>query len=127
MRDATLTVVNRYDLKQSAEDFRAAISALAARVEREGHAGVLSYRFFLSEVAGQARAVIDYADPDAWMGHHHIAMGWPEMAALHAVAALEEITFLGNVSAEITDWLASSGLKARVNTGYGYAAGFRRA
>ena len=126
MDQASLTVVNRYILKQSAADFRIAISALSARVDREGHAGVLSYRFFVSEDAGQARAVIDYADASAWMGHHHIAMGWPEMATLHAAASLDDITFLGEVSPEITDWLATSGLKARVHTGYGFAAGFRR-
>lgn len=126
MGEATLTVMNLYVLKQSAAQFRAAISALSARVEREGHAGVQSYRFFLSEAEGQARAVIDYADASAWMGHHHIAMGWPEMATLHAAASLDDITFLGEVSPEITDWLATSGLKARVHTGYGFAAGFRR-
>jgi hypothetical protein len=39
-----------------------------------------------------ARGVIDYKDPDAWMGHHDIAMSWPEMTALHAAATLAETT-----------------------------------
>lgn len=126
MSAITLTVLNTYKLKKTPEDFRTAIRALAARVQAEGHAGVLSYRFFVSETAGQARAVIDYADAAAWIGHHDIAMVWPEMAALHAVAGLEDVTFLGEMTAQIKDWLRASALTARVTDGYSLAAGFQR-
>ena len=126
MSVTTLTVLNRYTLRQSPADFCAAIRALAARVEAEGHAGVLSYRFFVSEGEGQARAMIDYADADAWTGHHDRAMGWPEMAVLHAAATLDEVIFLGTVTTEIKDWLQGSSLRARVSDGYSLAAGFQR-
>lgn len=126
MTEPALTVLNVYALKGTAADFRAAISALAARVLRDGHKGVLSYRFFVSDSQPIARAVIDYADAAAWIGHHEIAMGWPEMTALHKAAALQDITFLGEVPTAITDWLATSGLKADVHGGYSLAAGFRR-
>ncbi|MDK1494791.1 hypothetical protein QN219_33340, partial [Sinorhizobium sp. 7-81] len=35
-------------------------------------------------VGRTARGVIDYKDPDAWIGHHDIAMNWPESSALTA-------------------------------------------
>lgn len=122
-----LTVLNRYTLKQGAAPFTAAITALARRVEAEGDSGVLSYRFFVGQDGTDARAVIDYATPAAWIGHHDIAMVWPEMRALHGVADLSEVTFLGTVTPEITAWIESSGLKARLVTGFTAAAGFRRA
>jgi hypothetical protein len=121
-----LTILNTYILRGSADDFATAITALAARVEAEGERGVLSYRFFVSAELGQARAVIDYATPEAWIGHHDIAMAWPEMQALHGVAALSHVTFLGPMTPEIRAWLDRSGLKAAVETGYVAAAGFRR-
>lgn len=121
-----LTILNHYVLKDSAAHFSAAITALAARVEHEGEPGVLSYRFFVNEAASSARAVIDYATPQAWIGHHDRSMLWPEMQALHQVATLAEVTFLGPLTEEIQALLAKSGLKAKVHSGFTLAAGFRR-
>jgi hypothetical protein len=121
-----LTILNTYTLRGSADDFTRAITALAARVEAEGERGLLSYRFFVNSEAGLARAVIDYATPEAWTRHHDIAMDWPEMKALHGVAALSRVTFLGPMTDEIRAWLDRSGLKAEVESGYVAAAGFRR-
>ena len=122
----TLTILNQYVLKGSAAQFTVAISALTARVEHEGEHGVLSYRFFVNGPAQSAIAIIDYATPQAWIGHHDRSMAWQEMQALHRVATLAEVTFLGPLTDEIRLWLASSGLKAQVNSGYSLAAGFRR-
>ncbi len=121
-----LTVLNLYALNAPAEAFTSAITALAARVQGQGHSGVLSYRFFVNPVAGVARAVVDYADTAAWIGHHDIAMGWPEMQALHGVAKLADVTFLGPFAAEVRDWLGRSTLTAQLHTGFDYAAGFQR-
>ncbi len=123
---AGLTILNTYTLRGSVADFKTAITALAARVEAEGERGVLSYWFFVSADAGLARAVIDYATPKAWIGHHDISMTWPEMTALHGVAALSHVTFLGPITPEIRAWLDRSGLKAQVETGYVASAGFCR-
>ena len=127
MTTATLTVLNLYELKGSAGAFTRCIAALADRVRDEGAAGVLSYRFFVNEADGTARAVIDYADPQAWIDHHDIAMPWPEMTALHGVARLAEAIFLGPVPDAIRDWLARSQLTAALRMGYDPAAGFTRA
>jgi hypothetical protein len=121
-----LTILNVYRLIGSAGDFREAIGRLADRVEREGHPGVRGCRFFVNDVDAVARAVIDYEGPDAWLGHHEIAMGWPEMAALHGVATLSEVTFRGPLTPEIEAWIASSSLTARISGGYGIASGFQR-
>lgn len=69
-----LTVLNLYRLTGSAGAFTDAVIALAARVEREGERGLLSYRFWVNATEGTARAVIDYATPQAWIGHHDISM-----------------------------------------------------
>jgi hypothetical protein len=126
MTTPQLTVLNLYRLKASAKAFTDAIAALASRVEREGEQGVLSYRFWVNEADGTARAAIDYAMPQAWIGHHDISMGWPEMKMLHAVAELEEVTFLGPLTPEIRAWLAGSSLTAKLRDGFAPAAGFRR-
>jgi hypothetical protein len=125
MTRPTLTILNTYTLRGTVADFTAAITALAARVEAEGHPGVLSYRFFVGH-QGTARAVIDYADPAAWIGHHDISMAWPEMQALHRTAQLSKATFLGPMTDDIRHWLARSGLQAEIESGYVAAAGFVR-
>jgi hypothetical protein len=124
MREPTLTVLNHYTLNGSPDNFVVAAQALAARVKSEGHPGVLSYRFFAGPES--ARAVVDYADAAAWIGHHEIAMGWPEMKALHQAAGLAHSVFLGSLTDEIRAWLAGSGLTVRVEEGYTFTAGFRR-
>jgi hypothetical protein len=118
--------VNRYELTQDGAAFARAAAALARRVEAEGHPGVLGYRFFLAAAGREGHGVIDYADPAAWIGHHEIAMGWPEMAGLHAAARLAEIGFFGAATPEIEAWIARSALTARVHAGNRFAAGFLR-
>lgn len=126
MSEPGLTILNLYTLIGSADDFRAAIERLADRVREEGHPGVLSYRFFVNETVNTARAVIDYENASAWIGHHDIAMGWPEMAGLHGVATLSEVTFLGALTPEIQSWIDNSKLTARIRHGNSFAAGFQR-
>lgn len=121
-----LTALNVYRLVGPPEDFVAATRALAARVEAEGHPGVLGYRFFVDAGQGVGRAVVDYADADAWIGHHDLCMGWPEMRALHAAARLEQVTFLGPVPEAIRHWLARSTLTATLHQGFLSATGFVR-
>jgi hypothetical protein len=124
--DQSLTVLLTYTLKGSAEEFTSAITRLAERVRRDGHPGLNAYRFFVNERDQSARAVVDYASSEAWVGHHDIAMAWPEMKAMHQAAALTDITFLGDASAEVRQWLSGSSLSARLHDGYQFAAGFRR-
>lgn len=126
MAEPKLTILNRYNLTATPEDFEHAIQSLASRVERQGHPGVLSYRFFVNAADMSARAVIDYSDANAWIGHHDIAMGWDEMKLLHSVAELAEVTFLGPLTPQIEKWIASSSLTAVIRHGNEYAAGFRR-
>ncbi len=121
-----LTIVSRYELIAPPAAFEIAESSLSERVARDGEPGILSYRFFTNPGAQEAHAVIDYDTPAAWIGHHEIAMSWPEMAALHAVARLAEVTFLGPLTPEIRAWLDASSLTARINDGNAFAAGFLR-
>lgn len=121
-----ITVVNRYWLGQGREAFVAAVTALARRVEVEGHPGVRSYRFFAPEGGSEGRAVVTYADPEAWVGHHEIAYDWPEMAALRAVAELQEIAVHGPISAAMRQWMDRAGISARVRDFGPAQAGFTR-
>jgi hypothetical protein len=119
-----LTILNLYRLTGTVEDFNAAIKRLAARVSDQGHPGVLSYRFFVNGAEKTARAVIDYEDSAAWIGHHDIAMAWPEMAGLHAVASLSEVTFLGPLTPDIQSWIDNSKLTARIHHGNSLSLAF---
>jgi hypothetical protein len=123
---SSLTILNHYEIQSSPQEFVTAITALAARVQAEGHLGVLGYRFYCNPALMQGRAVIDYVGPAAWIGHHDISMNWPEMQALHKSAKLVEVTFLGEMTPEIQEWIDNSVLRARLNTGFDWAAGFQR-
>jgi|GEM_PF-1954105 len=122
-----IAAFNLYGLLAGRDAFLAATGALAARVAAEGHPGILHYRFFAGDDGREGAATVIYADAAAWIGHHEIAMGWPEMRAMHAVARLREITLMGPVTAEITGWLARSGLTATLRLFPAAGGGFRRA
>lgn len=124
MTPPALTAVNDYALSAPTATFTAAVQALAARVRAEGDPGVLSYRFHTD--GRQARAVVHYAGPDAWMGHHRTAVTWPEFALLRASSQLTRITLLGPVTQEMRDWLSAAGIAAPVECLPVLAGGFTR-
>ena len=119
---AEVVAVNRYAVQDGAA-FDAASAALVARVQAEGHPGVLSYLFYRQ---AEGRAVVRYRDPAAWVGHHDLIMGWPEMAALRNAATLEEVLLFGPVTADMQDWIARLGLGGRVRFLGDAVAGFDR-
>jgi hypothetical protein len=121
---AEVIAVNRYAL-HSAEAFAAAVQALVARVQDQGHKGVRSYRFFCP-TPSEGRAVVIYVDPEAWVGHHDLIMGWPELAALRATADLEEVLLFGPVTAAMQAWIDRMGLGPRVRLMGEPVAGFLR-
>ena len=121
---AEVTVVNRYALRDAGA-FEASITALVARVRDEGNPGVLAYRFFRAG-PDQARAVVRYESPEAWVGHHDLIMGWPEMAAQRAAADLLEIELFGPMTAAMQDWIDRMGLGERLRHRGEAFAGFQR-
>lgn len=124
--DPRITNVNEYELAKSATEFSDAITALAHRTEQSGHAGVLSYRFFIDRESNAASAIIVYADGQAWLEHHQMAYEWPEMAQLQSTIKLRRLTFLGPKDEAVEAAVAGAGLSIPV-TWYGeLAAGFDR-
>jgi hypothetical protein len=123
---APLIVVTDYEIIDGPDRFAVAISALAARVEREGHPGLRSYQFFIAADGDRARAVIRYDGPQAWLGHHEICFPWDEMRAMHAAARLIRVAFLGPFTDAMKDWLARSPLRAEIVHYDRKAAGFER-
>jgi hypothetical protein len=121
---AEVIAVNRYALRD-ADGFRAAVAALVRRVQDQGHPGVSAYRFF-SPSPVEGRAVVTYANPEAWVGHHDLIMSWPEMVALRAVADLEEVMLFGPVTQAMQNWIARLGLGDRVRLLGEVVAGFGR-
>jgi hypothetical protein len=119
-----ITVVNRYVLRDP-PGFEAAVIALAVRVRDEGHPGVLRYRFY-RPASDEGRAVVTYADPEAWVGHHDLVMGWPEMAALRAAADLAEIMLFGPVSPAMQGWIDRMGVAGLVRHQGQPVSGFMR-
>jgi hypothetical protein len=119
-----VTVVNRYALRDAGA-FESAIMAMVARVRDEGHRGVLAYCFYRAG-PDEARAMVRYADPAAWVGHHDLIMGWPEMAAQRAAADLVEIELFGPMTAAMQDWIDRTGLGPKVRHRGEPFAGFQR-
>jgi quinol monooxygenase YgiN len=116
--------VNEYHLAASADEFVAAIEALAQRTESEGESGVLRYQFYVNRDEGSALATIVYRDADAWLEHHRLAYTWPEMAKLQATVKLHRLTFLGPLNDEIE--AMASGIDVPIVLGDTLAAGFAR-
>jgi hypothetical protein len=125
--DRGITVVNHYRLLSGREAFVAAVMQLARRVEAEGHAGVREYRFYCGEGDAEGRAVVHYRDAEAWVGHHELAMGWPEMAAVRSVADLTRIEIHGPVTKAMLDWINRMGVAEKVLLAGDSVAGFGRA
>lgn len=126
MDETGIAVVNHYRLLAGRQAFLSAVAALSKRVEAEGHRGVLEYRFHCSDEAGEGRAMVRYRDAEAWLAHHDLAMGWPEMARLRAAAELEEINLFGPITDAMRDWFDRMGLAAKVRHHGEPVAGFRR-
>jgi quinol monooxygenase YgiN len=121
---AEVIAINRYAVRDAAA-FDSAVAALVDRVESEGHPGVQSYQFY-RPTPDEGRAVVRYADPEAWVGHHDLIMGWPEMAAFRASADLAEVLLFGPVTAAMQDWLARMALGDRVRLMGPATSGFQR-
>lgn len=122
--DQQIVNVNEYELRASADEFVAAISALAQRTEAEGEPGVLRYSFHVNRSEGVAAATIIYRDAEAWLEHHRLAYEWPEMAALQATVELQRLTFLGPLNDEIQ--AIAAGVPVPVQVHDTLAAGFSR-
>ena len=121
---AEVVVINRYGIRDAGA-FVASVSALVQRVRTEGHRGVRSYHFFLIAPT-EGRAVVVYDAPEAWVAHHDIIMGWPEMAALRTAAELQEIELHGPVTEGMRSWIDRMGLAERVRYRGEAVAGFVR-
>ena len=70
-----LITLAEYRLTGTAASYERAITALAERVEREGLAGVETYRFHANARAGTAAAIIAYEDSETWAKHHELVAG----------------------------------------------------
>ncbi|MBL9049849.1 MAG: hypothetical protein JNK19_07045 [Tabrizicola sp.] len=119
-----IVVVNFYALRD-AEAFDRAVRLLVARVRLTGHPGVKSYRFFGSGPK-ERRAVVVYDGPQAWVGHHDLIMGWPEMVALRAAAQLARVDLYGPLTPPMQDWIETMGLGRKLKHQGEAIAGFRR-
>ena len=116
--------VNEYDLVASADEFVAAIEALAQKTEAEGESGVLRYQFYVDSDAGSALATINYRNADAWIEHHRLAYTWSEMGKLQATVELRRLTLLGPLNDEIE--AMASGIDVPIVRCDTLAAGFAR-
>lgn len=110
---AEVVVVNFYALRDAAA-FDRAVTALVTRMRLFGQPGVKSFRF-TGTGPRERRAVVICDDPKAWIGHHDLITGWPEMAALQAAAQLSRVEILGPVTPAIRDWADQLGLGSKVS------------
>ena len=102
--------VNEYELVGESDAYVDAIGRLADRTEREGHPGVLEYRFFVNAVSGSAGATIIYDNADSWRAHHELAYQWGEMGELQATVRLKRLILFGPLTEDIESWLAGAGI-----------------
>ncbi len=119
-----IVVVNFYTLRDP-EGFDRAVRVLVPRVRLQGHDGVRSYRFFGSGPT-ERRLVAIYEGPTAWVGHHDLVMGWPEMGALRTAARLARTDLYGPLTPPMQAWIEEMGLARKLRHQGEGIAGFRR-
>ena len=124
--DRQIININEYELLTSEDDFVVAIRAVAERTEREGHRGVLSYRFFVDGPTKSASACITYADADAWLAHHEMVYGWAEMPAFQKNVRLVRVSLFGPLNDGMEAWLENAKIPCEVLRVSNHAAGFTR-
>ena len=127
MSDSTLdrlVTVTEYELATSASAYEEAITALSARTEREGLAGVVTYRFYIGAEGTDAGAVITYEDSATWLRHHQMVAAWEEYPALQATVRLTAYRVFGSASSEVRARLEAANLPVRLFPRL--AAGFDR-
>ncbi len=117
-----LVQMSRYELTASREEYVAAISALANRVETEGPEGVIRYSFYAGD--DTAGLLIVCRDPEAWLAQHEMVAPMEEYQPFYETIRLVGLRFLGNLTQEMRAWLDER------NVGHEYlgtlAAGFER-
>ena len=106
--------------------FVEAIGAVASRMEKEGHPGLLSYNFYVEPGQSQGEAVLIYENADALVENHEIIGGWPELAAVGAVSRVTGTSFLGPRTPELDAWIAAKAFPFEVGRFGTHAAGFVR-
>jgi hypothetical protein len=119
-----LVTVAEYELVSSASAYEQAIKALAARTEREGLEGVVTYRFYVGAEGTDAGAVITYADSATWLQHHQMVAAWEEYPGLQATVRLTAYRVFGPASPEVRAGLEAADLPVRLYPRL--AAGFDR-
>jgi hypothetical protein len=122
--NSEIVVVNFYTLRDP-DGFDRALKVLVPRVRLHGHKGLRSYRFFGSGPK-ERRLVAIYERPEAWVGHHDLIMGWPEMVLLRAAARLARTDLYGPISPAMQVWIDQMGLGKKLRHQGEAIAGFRR-
>lgn len=118
--------INEYELLTNEADFTSAIRAVTERTRRDGHAGVLSYRFFVDGSSNAASACITYANAEVWLAHHEMAYGWEEMPAFQKNVRLKRVSLFGPLNDGMRAWLEKANLPCEILEVNNHAAGFLR-
>lgn len=100
---AEVVVVSFYSLRD-VEAFDRAVRALVSRMKLQDPAGLRGYRFFGSGPR-MRRLVAIYETPDAWVRHHNLIVGWPEMVSFRAAARMRRVRLYGLATPEMEHWV----------------------
>lgn len=119
-----VSLVEVFELTGSFEAFEAAARTALRRLEAEGVSGLVNVQFYATPDSSEVGAILIFADPDQFMEHVQMIMGWREFKDFVATVKPIEVRVYGRLGPEAHAWLRGMNVVSRIYENH--VAGFVR-
>ena len=102
---AQLTLIEVLEVVGPFSEAEARVSALVARLEREGVRGLLAMQFYADRAAKELSAVITFSDQADMPAHLDLISSWPEFTSFAQSIRLKDMRIHLQLSADVEAWI----------------------
>lgn len=108
-----VTLVEVLELTQPFEEFEAAVSAAAKRLETEGIKELVTLQFYTNPGSKEAGAILTFSDRNQMMRHINMISNWEEFARFIKCVRLLDLRVYGKLSTEAEEWVSQAGVLSK--------------
>jgi hypothetical protein len=119
-----VTLVEVLKVIRPFEEFEAAISAAARRLEAEGVKELVTLQFYATPGATEVGAILTFSDRERMMEHISMISGWEEFEKFFATVKPLDVRVYGKLGPEAERWVRQFGVLSKVFEAH--VAGFVR-
>ena len=119
-----VTLVEVMELTSTFEQFTAAITAAAARLEAEGVEQLVSLQFYSTPGSKEIGAILTFSDRTRMMEHISMITEWEEFERFFSTVRPIDVRVYGRLSTEAERWVGQFGVLSK--TFEDHVAGFVR-